>query len=151
MNNCLIDNGINEVIWNCRCLPNYWSPSDFYNNYESNDYYNAITKLPFCTGKGLYCANTRLKSLDTKKTSMVALVPFDINDIMENISKPASIQCLQNCKVQDNNNQLSFAPFPQKGTFFYQKSFCDVASHILTRFHDIEYIHQFWRIVSINF
>ena len=71
--------------------------------------------------------------------------PFGTNDgVMENTSKPASIQCLQNCKVQDNNNQLSFAPYPQKGTFFYQNFFCDVASHILTRFHKIEYIHQVW-------
>ena len=132
----------NLFIWNLR----YWSLGC-----ENEDYYNAVNKLPWCTGKGLYCANTRLKSLGMKKTSMVALVPFDTKDIMENISKPASIQCLQNCKVQDNNNHLSFAPYPQKGTFFYQKSFCDVASHILTRFHDIEYIHQFWRIVSINF
>ena len=131
----------NLFIWNLR----YWSLGC-----ENEKYYNAVNKLDWCTGKELYCANTRLKSLGTKKISMFkAPKPFGTYDIMENISKPASIQCLQNCKVQDNNNQLSFAPYPQKGTFFYQKSFCDVASHILTRFHKIEYIHQFWRIVSI--
>ena len=48
-----------------------------------------------------------------------------------NISKPHSIKCLPSCNVQDNTNQMSFAPYPQRRNFFYQKSFCDVASHIL--------------------
>ena len=47
-----------------------------------------------------------------------------------NISKPDPIHCMPGCTVQENNNQMSFAPYPQLGNFFYQKTFCYVASHI---------------------
>ena len=47
-----------------------------------------------------------------------------------NISKPDSIDCMPGCTVQENRNQMSFAPYPQRGNFFYQKTFCKVASHI---------------------
>ena len=33
-------------------------------------------------------------------------------------------------KVQENINQMSFAPYPQKQNFFYQKTFCYAASHV---------------------
>ena len=47
-----------------------------------------------------------------------------------NISKPAWIHCMPACEVQDNDNQMSFAPYPQHRNFFYQEEFCEVASHI---------------------
>ena len=34
------------------------------------------------------------------------------------------------CEHQENHNQISFALYPQKDNFFYQKRFCHVASHI---------------------
>ena len=43
---------------------------------------------------------------------------------------PHSIKCLPSCKIQENVNQMSIASYPQKQNFFYQKKFCDVASHI---------------------
>ena len=51
-------------------------------------------------------------------------------DKIGNISKPAPIKCLQACKIQENANQMSFAVYPQKRNFFYQKGFCHAASHI---------------------
>ena len=51
-------------------------------------------------------------------------------NIIGNISKPDPIHCMPACVVQENNNQMSFAPYPQLGNFFYQKTFCHVASHI---------------------
>ena len=51
-------------------------------------------------------------------------------DMIGNISKPDPIKCIPACAVQENNNQMSFAPYPQRENFFYQKTFCDVASHI---------------------
>ena len=47
-----------------------------------------------------------------------------------NISKPDPIHCMPACAVQENDNQMSFAPYPQLGNFFYQKKFCYIASHI---------------------
>ena len=47
-----------------------------------------------------------------------------------NITKPDPIHCMPGCTVQENNNQMSFAPYPQRGNFFYQKTFCNMASHI---------------------
>ena len=46
------------------------------------------------------------------------------------IPKPTSIKCLPTCKVQDNDNKLSFASYPQEDNFFYQERFCHVACHI---------------------
>ena len=51
-------------------------------------------------------------------------------NIIGNISKPNSIYCMPACTVQENNDQMSYAPYPQRRNFFYQKTFCDVASHI---------------------
>ena len=51
-------------------------------------------------------------------------------NMIGNISKPDFIICKPACTVQNNNNQMSFAPYPQQGNFFYQKTFCEVASHI---------------------
>ena len=48
-------------------------------------------------------------------------------EMIGNISKPKPIKCIPACKVQENNNQMSFAPYPQRENFFYQKLFCDVA------------------------
>ena len=52
-------------------------------------------------------------------------------EIITGISKPKPINCLPSCRFQDNYNQMSNAPYPQKQIFFYQKTFCDVASHVL--------------------
>ena len=58
-------------------------------------------------------------------------------DIIGNLStgeitfKPASIKCLPRCRVQENNKQISTATYPQHNIFFFQKTFCDVASLIL--------------------
>ena len=56
MNNCLIDQGIRDIIWNCRCTPRFWDECVY-----CDDGYAAF--IPYCTGKGLHCANTRLKSM----------------------------------------------------------------------------------------
>ena len=47
-----------------------------------------------------------------------------------NISKPADISCMPACEVQNNKNQMSYAPYPQRRNFFYQTTFCEVAAHI---------------------
>ena len=123
MDNCLIDQGIRDIIWNCRCMPSF--------GYVGADY---LAFIPMCSGEKLMCANTRMKSLGMEK------IPFENNRIepeaiespnmIGNISKPDSIDCMPGCTVQENRNQMSFAPYPQRGNFFYQKTFCKVASHI---------------------
>ena len=130
MNNCLIDQGIRDIIWNCRCTPRFWTecvencPDEFYLNYIS-----------YCSGIGLHCANTRMKSIGLQnppeKNNIVMPEAKESPDNIGNISKPDSIECIPPCAVQDYNNQMSFAPYPQRHNFFYQKIFCDVASHIL--------------------
>ena len=37
-----------------------------------------------------------------------------------NISKPDPIRCLPACKIQNNPNQMTYAPYPQEENFFYQ-------------------------------
>ena len=126
MNNCLIDQGIRDIIWNCRCIPSF---AYYISNYD--DY---LTHIPACFGERLHCANTRAKSLGVK------MVKFENNvtvaeairnpNFIGNISKPDPIYCMPACAAQENNNQMSYAPYPQLGNFFYQKTFCQLASHI---------------------
>ena len=129
MNNCLIDQGIREIIWECRCLPFFF--------YEGLEAY-----LPFigpCSGINLYCANRKLQSLglessNTKESDIIVPEtlesPFMMGNVTNNITKPDPIKCVASCKLQENDSQMSFVPYPQIGNFFYQKEFCDVASHI---------------------
>ena len=67
MNNCLIDQGMGDVIWNCRCTPRFWSPCSYCN--ESYDEF-----LEYCTGEGLHCANTRIKSIGLGKALSAPLL-----------------------------------------------------------------------------
>ena len=123
MNNCLIDQGIKDIIWNCRCMPSF--------GYVGADY---LAYIPMCSGEKLLCANTRMKSIGMKKVqfdnNIIVSEALENPDMIGNISKPDSIECMPGCTVQENRNQMSFAPYPQRGNFFYQKTFCKVASHI---------------------
>ena len=124
MNNCLVDQGIRDIIWNCRCIPSF---------YIANDKY--LPFIPICSGKKLNCANKRMKSLGmgfsiAKENDIIMQEAKDSPNTIGNISKPAYVGCMPACVVQTNNNQMSFAPYPQHRNFFYQKTFCEVASHI---------------------
>ena len=129
MNNCLIDQGIREIIWNCRCLPFFF--------YEKMEAY--LDFIGPCSGEKLYCANKRLQSIglqssNSKENHTIVPEAMESPDIMgnetNNITKPDPIKCVASCKLQENDSQMSFVPYPQIGNFFYQKAFCDVASHI---------------------
>ena len=126
MNNCLIDQGIRDIIWNCRCMPRF--------AYYISNYYDYLTHIPVCFGEKLHCANTRAKSMGMKMvaTENNVTVPEAVKtpNFIGNISKPDPIHCMPGCTVQENINQMSFAPYPQLGNFFYQKKFCHMASHI---------------------
>ena len=126
MNNCLIDQGIRDIIWNCRCMPRF----AFY----ISNYYDYLTHIPVCFGEKLHCANTRAKSLGVKmvesENNVTVAEAMKNPNFIGNISKPDPIYCMSACAAQENNNQMSYAPYPQLGNFFYQKTFCQVASHI---------------------
>ena len=127
MNNCLIDQGMQDIVWNCRCMPRFFSECG-----DCGYYYGDF--LEYCTGEGLHCANTRMKSLGvgeiSKENNITVPEALENPTLIGNISKPDGITCIPDCKVQENTNQMSYAPYPQLGNFFYQKTFCDVASHI---------------------
>ena len=65
-----------------------------------------------------------------KENDIIMQEAKDSPNKIGNISKPTSINCMPACEVQDNDNQMSFAPYPQRKSFFYKKTFCEVASHI---------------------
>ena len=124
MNNCLVDQGIRDIIWNCRYIPSFYTENEEY--------------LPFisiCSGEKLNCAKRRMKSLGmgfsiAEENDIIMQEAKDSPNTIGNISKPAYVGCMPACVVQTNNNQMSFAPYPQHRNFFYQKTFCEVASHI---------------------
>ena len=55
---------------------------------------------------------------------------LDNGNKIANVSKPASIECLPSCEVQNNDDKMSFALYPHRSNFFHQKTFCFTASHI---------------------
>ena len=122
INNCLIDQGIRDIIWNCRCMPIFGFVFDY------------LAHIPNCFGDKLLCANTRAKSMGMKmvapENNVTVPEAMKSPNIIGNISKPDPIHCMAACTFQENNNQMSFAPYPQLGNFFYQKTFCYAASHI---------------------
>ena len=125
LNNCILDREIREIIWECRCMPHFATSNSEY-----------LKFIPFCSGKKLYCANMRLKSIsmdeaaEADKETMIVQEAKDNPNKIGNITKPAPIKCLPTCQMQETVNEMSFAPYPQKRNFFYQREFCGVASHL---------------------
>ena len=59
MDNCIIDNLIGNIIWNCRCIPNIASS-------EAKERFSNM-ELKFCKGEGLNCANAEMDSIHDVK------------------------------------------------------------------------------------
>ena len=131
MNNCLIDQIIGDILWQCGCKPSFYENYKGIENLTDKDKVNVT-----CAGKKLDCAIERMKSMDSKKNLTEAFnidmtEPSRIFEKQGSVPKPtASIECLPACEVQENFNQMSFALYPQEDNFFHQQRFCDVASHI---------------------
>ena len=123
LNNCLIDQMIRDIILNCQCIPSFAVYLPEYMEFLDN-----------CNGERLYCAKWRMKNYpsNNQSPSFASYIYESIMspDIIGNISKPEAIKRINSCKVQENNNQMSFAVYPQYAIFFHQKTFCHVASHI---------------------
>ena len=132
MNNCLIDQAIRDIEWNCRCIPTFGlgglDPAG--KSVYDDDYYD----MPRCRGENLYCANARKKSMGlqyvTMENDIVVHEAQENPDRIGNLSKPNAITCMPACKIQENPIQMSLASYPQYEIYFHQKSFCDVASRI---------------------
>ena len=90
--------------------------------------------IEYCSGKGLLCANTRLKSLGSddvdKENDFIMPEALENPNTIGNILKPPPRKCLAACRIESNSIEMSFAPYPQQEVFFYQKAFCNTASHI---------------------
>ena len=132
MNNCLINQGIRDIVWNCRCIPSFGLGGvDPAGKTPVEEGYH---EMPRCSDEKLHCANARKRSMGME--SIVAENDIVIKEAVEspdkigNISRPNAVKCMPACKVQDNNNQISIAAYPPEDIFFHQKLFCDVASHI---------------------
>ena len=82
----------------------------------------------------MYCANSHLNALGSKKNSTVLVPEAERSpNRIGNLSRPNPIECLPGCTVQENKNQISLTVYPQREIFFYQTTFCNVASHILQK------------------
>lgn len=132
MNNCLIEQAIRDIIWNCRCIPTFGlgGLDAAGKSVHQDDYYD----MPRCRGEKLHCANTRKKSMGMQSVAVendiVVSEALESPDMIENISKPKAIKCMPGCKFQENTILMSTASYPQYDIFFYQKLFCYAASHV---------------------
>ena len=132
MNNCLIDQIIGDILWQCGCKPSFYENSKGIENLTTEEQSNVT-----CSGKRLECAIARMKSTNSK-VNLTEAFNIDVTEALTlfekqgSVPKPSpSIECLPACEVQENSNQLSFALYPHEDNFFHQQKFCDVASHIL--------------------
>ena len=122
LDNCIIDNLIRSIIWNCGCLPNI-APSEIWKKYKT-------MSLDTCWfGEKLDCANKEIGSVYEGKPVENG-TSYNLEKI-GNLSKAKLIDCLPSCKVQKLDKEMSFALYPHKYNFFFQKTFCQTASHIL--------------------
>ena len=129
MNNCLIDEGILEIYWQCRCAPLLVLIDD-------NDPYFDL--LSYCYGQNLHCANEIMKIMgnlfedqDNITEHLKVQEAIDNPHKIGNITRPAKKSCLPRCDMQEYNTAMSFAQYPPDEGFFEQHYFCYVASHIL--------------------
>ena len=123
MNNCLIDQAIDKVIWKCKCYPLFGG---------MNFYHRIKSVISYCTGKGLYCENEIMKSLGQGFGIVEEEIPNKMENtpFMDKLLRPKPVKCLQNCFVQDMTKEKSHTNFPQQKLFMFTKDFCEVASHI---------------------
>ena len=123
LNNCIVDELITLILWECRCVPGF----------ASKWIVETYSDLDDCIGEKLNCANAKINSLDTKNTgnNIKVLRKVQNSEKIGNTSKPAHLKCRPSCRDQVNDNQMSTLLYPQKRNFFYRKNFCYVASHIL--------------------
>ena len=124
MNNCLVDEGLLRIYWNCRCFP-LFSTYDSYMDF-----------LGPCKDKSLYCAREITKgmgflSANNTDSDFAVQEALDNPDMIGNISKPEAKTCRPRCDTQENYNIMSPVQFPPNQGFFSQPIFCYVASHIL--------------------
>ena len=127
MNNCLIDEMIGNIIWQCGCVPSY-----FEGKWISLGFSLEEIKQFSCQHEELDCAIEFMESKKNMTEKRDYVLPETLKKLNEiyPIPKPTSIKCLPACETQENTNQMSFALYPQKDNFFHQRRFCQVASHI---------------------
>ena len=104
----------------------FFYPCDFC----GDDY---LEYIPYCSGKGLLCANTRMKSMGSEideENNFIMPEALESPDVIGDILKPPPMNCIAACRLETNDIDMSFAPYPQQEVFFYQKAFCNTASHI---------------------
>ena len=116
LDNCLLNQLIADIIWNCQCIPAFASTWIF----------DAFEELSYCSYEELYCANQKMDSVVMGNKTISG---YD-SKLFGNVSKPPSINCRSACKHQENTIQVSNVHFPKMENFFYKKKFCHVASHI---------------------
>jgi hypothetical protein len=118
INNCLIDQAVHEVIWNCRCYPLFGGSGIFHRVFKSF--------ISYCSGQKLFCENQIMKLLTLGGTS-INQKKSDLQESSENpllignFSRPPLIKCLPRCLVQDMITDRSHTDYPQQHLFIYTK------------------------------
>ena len=103
-------------------------------------------------GRRLFCAKARMKSMGFiemyEKNDIIIQDPhFDGRKIGKTL-KPNQTKCLPRCRAQENEKKITSASYPQNNLFFYQKTFCDVASILWQRSCKIPSRHRESHIIS---
>ena len=101
MNNCLIDQGIRDIVWNCHCIPTFGlgglDPAG------KSVYQEGYHDMLRCRGEKLHCANMRKKSLGMESVAVendiIVTEALENPDLIGNISRPKAVKCMPSCKV----------------------------------------------------
>ena len=116
LKNCIANEKIRDIIFNCHCYPRYFPPC-------IGCYFPK--SILSCSGEKLACAIAR----ENSKNITVPEALENPNRI-ENMTKPPELKCLGSCKIQTYPYTTSSVAYPQKENFFYQQEFCVAASHV---------------------
>ena len=127
MENCMYNDLLIDILWECECYPIFFVKEFFQNITE---------KIDSCYGAGLKCAKEKIENIgeymdEIYQKSSETYSEDEPKLGLLNLTKPALTKCLPSCQIQQNDLQFSSIPFPSRKSFFHQDYFCYAASHIL--------------------
>ncbi len=122
MDNCLVNEGLFKIFYNCRCFNRLAVTSPWY--FCDEEGYGP------CQGEGISCANKISENMGSEQ--QVSTDEENYEPIC-NITRPILKKCLPSCKFQDNPFTFTAIQYPPDENYLLQISFCQVASQILQR------------------
>ena len=113
LQNCLHEAVIQNVVFNCSCIPMFVEPEPIVNRYN-------LTDAPICTRKRLQCAESWLKGYDVDLADNLTTI-----EVLEN-NQLVPKKCLPRCDQDEITATTTFSKYPNIHVFKQRRGFCRV-------------------------